>query len=476
MSSSLIQPATRKTKKQISGFIIGLGIIGISFFIPSSQAISHEGIVSIGILLGAVSMWFCNTMASGIVSLGICFLLYLFGIVPSFADAFSGFTNATTWFILAVFCMTALMQASSLGLRITRFFINRAGADSRKLVLAIMVVVAICSSIMTDTGAVGLGLSIIIPLLEIIGAKKGQSNLGKCLTIGSSFAAGLGGFTTPIGHSLNVLSIGIIEQTTGSSINFLQWMLYGVPCCLILLPITWMFLVRAFPPEAIHREDIDTLMKQEFNLGKLSTHDKKCLVLVIALPTLWIVGNWIPVFSSTTVALLGMILLFAPGINILPWRSFESLASWNLFLFFGGIITIGSAMKQTGAADYLVSLILNSGVLGLPTYATLIILAAALYLINTFFPIAPSVITIALPPLLAYASIAGLPYISMAFLMVGMVSITMLTPLPPALNMSFDTGYYEFREVFHAGKYSSIFLVLVIAVWTFLMAAVIGVG
>ncbi len=44
-----------------------------------------------------------------------------------------------------------------------------------------------------------------------------------------------------------------------------------------------------------------------------------------------------------------MILMFIPGMNICTWKEFESMASWNLFLFFGGILSIGAAIQSTGS-------------------------------------------------------------------------------------------------------------------------------
>ncbi len=55
-----------------------------------------------------------------------------------------------------------------------------------KLILAIMMVTGLISFIMTDTGAVALSLSFVLPMLAIVGAVKGKSNIGKCLLLGVS--------------------------------------------------------------------------------------------------------------------------------------------------------------------------------------------------------------------------------------------------------------------------------------------------
>lgn len=365
--------------------------------------------------------------------------------------------------------MTALMQYSTLGIRLTRRFVVWARADSRKLVLAVMLVTAICSSVMTDTGAVALSMSFALPLLNAVGVRKGESNLGKCLLMGIAIGSCIGGFTTPCGHSLNVLSIGLVESLTGESIGFLSWMAYGVPCAVVMLPIAWLSLVAVFPPEPIAERDIQALLDGSFQVGSFSARDKKCLFIMIMLLSLWVLGNWIDGLDATMVALLGMILLFAPGINILSWKGFEGLASWNLFLFFGGILSIGAAIKETGMADCIASVFLNSGIMNFPVLVALILVAAFLYLLQTFCPIAPAWCAIFLPPLVMYAQAVGLSVAAPTFLIVALMAGSYLVPLCPAMNMTYDAGYYRFGELAKGGWLPSIALVLVVSLWSYLL-------
>ena len=68
-------------------------------------------------------------------------------------------------------------------------------------------------------------------------------------------------------------------------INFLKWMAYGVPVFAVSVIVAWLGLIKAFPPEEITQEKIDELMENQFKTGKFTTHDYKCLVLVVGLPS-----------------------------------------------------------------------------------------------------------------------------------------------------------------------------------------------
>lgn len=474
MTEAIKEKARAFTTKQLVGLVLAIVVFVVSYSIPGNELLTHEGITAIGILLSAVCMWFCGTMATGVVGLLACLALFVSGVVPEFGKAFSGYTTTTTWFILGVYCMTALIQMSSLGTRITKKFILLAGADSRKLILAIMMVTGLISFIMTDTGAVALSLSFVLPMLAIVGAVKGKSNIGKCLLLGVSFAALLGGFATPIGHSLNVLGAGLLTSATGQEINFLKWMAYGVPVFAVSVIVAWLGLIKAFPPEEITQEKIDELMENQFKTGKFTTHDYKCLVLVVGLPVLWILGNWFPIFNSTSVALLGMILMFIPGMNICTWKEFESMASWNLFLFFGGILSIGAAIQSTGAADFIATLFLNSGIMDIPVLVSFLLIGVVLYLLHTLCPISPAWVAILLPPLITYAVTIGVDPFVPTFMLISIIAGSFLVPLCPAMNMTYDTGWYTFGETAKGGWLLSVVFVLFDVLWCFLLAVVIG--
>ena len=251
-------------------------------------------------------------------------------------------------------------------------------------------------------------------------------------------------------------------------------MIYGVPVGVVVLFAAWLFLVKTFPPEMVTQDKIDELMANQFQTGKFNAHDAKCLVLMIALPALWIAGNWVPALNPTTVALLGLLLLFVPGMNIVSWHDFEHLASWNLFLFFGGVLSIGGAIKSTGAADYIASLFLGSGILDLPVFASLIVIAVFLYLIHTICPISPAWCAIFLPPLLVYAQTVGLAEMAPTFLIVCLIAGSYLIPLCPAMNMTYDTGWYTFGDTAKAGWAPSIVLVTAATSWVFFLGYVLG--
>lgn len=459
--------------KRTIGAVLAVVFVVASMCMDGSDALSHEGIVALGVLFACIAMWFCGTMPQGVVGLVGIVLLVLLGAVDSLSTALSGFTQATTWFILCVFCMTAIMQRSSLGLRLTRALISWAGTNSRKLVFAYMLGTAVASFFMTDTGAVVLGMSMALPLLHAIGAEPGKSNLGKCLMLGTAFSGVLGGFALPCGHSLNILGIGIMGQTVNETISFLDWMMVGIPIFIVMLPLTCWLLTKTFPPETLAGKE-GIIEENSASCGAWTAKDKKSLAVVVLLPVLWVAGNWVGALNTTIVAMIGLALLFLPGMDLMSWREFQDIAGWNVFLFFGSVMCLGTAVQTTGGTDFIANLFLNSGVLNIHPFLVLLLVGYAMYIIHTFCPVAPALCMLFLPPLLTWAQTAGIPTVIPVFVVASITAGSFLVPLNPTIVITYDQGFYKFGEVAKGGWLSALIFVFVTVCWSFFICDIVG--
>ena len=122
------KPAAKKGfTKRLIGLILGIIALAVCAFMPATADLSHEAIMSLGILLLAIIFWICDTLPAGVTGLLGAILLCVLGVVPKFADAWSGFTSATVWFIFGVFVMTAIMIKTSLGRRLVTALVSKAG-------------------------------------------------------------------------------------------------------------------------------------------------------------------------------------------------------------------------------------------------------------------------------------------------------------------------------------------------------------
>ena len=159
-------------------------------------------------------------------------------------------------------------------------------------------------------------LNLGLALLHANNCKPRESNLGKCLMIAIPGCAGVGGLITPAGTPGNLLIMDLLE-TAGVQMSFLQWCLVFAPLALVCILIGAFWLTRLFPPEAITQEAMDALRQKLTDSGSLKPHEKKTIAIIVMMLVCWFLGTWVPVLNVTVVAVVGMALLFFPGIAVL---------------------------------------------------------------------------------------------------------------------------------------------------------------
>ncbi|RDB62617.1 carboxylate transporter [Gordonibacter sp. 28C] len=461
--------------KGVVGIVLSVIVMAAACVIPGSEQLSREGVMGLGIMVTAVVLWICETFPAGVTGILVLVLAGVFNVVP-LKTVFSGFGGTTVFFVIGVFSLTILMMKTNLGQRLTRNLIKWAGPNSKKLVLAFMIGSAVISTVMTDTGAVVITMGLALPFLEAINHKPGSSNLGKCIMLGVAFAAIMGGFCTPAGHSMNVLALGMLGEATGQSIGFLQWMVVGIPFAIVMIPICWFFLTKILKPEALEESDVELALSETQDLGKFSTMEKKALVMLIGVPVLWILGNWIPVLDTTTVAVIGLAIMFLPGMNLLTWEDMQKGVPWNIILMLGGILSLGSILGATGGAAFIANLFLSSGVLEMSPLAALLLIGAFAYLLHTFLPVAPAILTIFLPPLFAFAQAAGISPAIPMLIVVAIVSGNFILPLNPTITVAYAKGYFTFGDVAKAGIIPAVLFVAILVPWVYFIAGTLGLG
>ena len=70
------------------------------------------------------------------------------------------------------------------------------------------------------------------------------AGLKKDMVLAIPYAATIGGMATVIGTTTNPTGIGLICETFGIDIDFLDWMKIGLPFTVILIPFFWPYMVK----------------------------------------------------------------------------------------------------------------------------------------------------------------------------------------------------------------------------------------
>jgi sodium-dependent dicarboxylate transporter 2/3/5 len=457
--------------KKIFGIAMGiLLLIVVGVVMPLPTGMTPEAQRVLGIALFAICVWISDAFPIGIGSVFAMALIPTMGVL-TFDTTLQQFGRPATFFVIATYGITSSLAYTPLSKRLLRSMIRIAGTETNRIILALMACTAVISTIVSNVPVTAMMMTVAFTILNGMEAKPGQSGIGRALMIGIPFAAMCGGIATPAGSSVNVISIDLLQTTTGTTVTFLKWMLYGVPLTVILLPVSWLIVVRLFKPEPIPAEIVDKLLHPADVPEEITGREKKALCVIVLTVLTWVAGSWIRALDMTLVATFSMLIFFLPGMNIFTWKEFSESISWDAVFTVGSVVALGNAVVRTGLSAWLVDVIFKNS----STWTPILLFLAVAFTVNfihLILPTAPSIATLLLPPMLALAMANGYSTEAFTVIIATMSGCVMLLPVDTLTVLTYSTKYYTIPELFKAGILNSCLWSALIALWSYLVSSV----
>ena len=306
--------------------------------------------------------------------------------------------------LLGGFLLSRGMESTSAHHRIALSVVKLVGGHKpRRLVLGFMVAGALLSMWISNTASI---LMLMPVALAVLATCSDRNSLAAPLLLGLAWSCSIGGLGTPIGTPPNLILVQVYEANTAQTISFGQWMSWGMPVVLTLLPLAWWWVTRAVPSEL----DI-----QVPAVGPWRSAERRVLVVFVLTAVAWITraepfGGWqtwldLPAANDASVALLAVVALFVvrddQGEPLIDWAK-ASQIPWGVLLLFGGGICLARAFVASGLSAQVGDAL--TAVAALPVFAMMLLLALAV----TFLTEATSntATTALLMPVLAAVALA----------------------------------------------------------------------
>ena len=306
--------------------------------------------------------------------------------------------------LLGGFLLSRGMESTGAHHRIALSVVNLVGGHKpRRLVLGFMIAGALLSMWISNTASI---LMLMPVALAVLASCSDRNSLAAPLLLGLAWSCSIGGLGTPIGTPPNLILVQVYEENTARTISFAQWMSWGMPVVLTLLPLAWWWVTRAVPREL----DI-----QVPAVGPWRSAERRVLVVFGLTAVAWITraepfGGWqtwlgLSAANDASVALLAVVALFVvrddQGEPLIDWAK-ASQIPWGVLLLFGGGICLARAFVASGLSAQVGDAL--TAVAALPVFAMMLLLALAV----TFLTEATSntATTALLMPVLAAVALA----------------------------------------------------------------------
>ena len=389
------------------------------------------------IVLGVMAIFFVTELVPlAITSLSGAIALGLLGVISPKA-VFSGLSDSTVVLFAGMFVVGGALFYTGLAQKIGIAVVKRAGTNENSLMFAVMLVTAVMSSVLSNTGTAAALLPVVVGICSVAKIPASRQLMPM------AFAAGIGGIITMVGTPPNIIANGALKAAGLQQFGFFEFAWIGVP--LTVATIAFMMLIgKRFLPKHIISGDVEV----EQEVDEVSNDPRKQLYagLILAGVVVVMAANIMPLHIA---AVIGAILCVLTG--CLKEKQAYTSIDWVTIFLFAGMMPVATAMDKSGAGKMIADLVV--GLMGSdpsPYMATAILFLLSCILTQFMANTASSALLA--PIAIAIAKGMGAsPYAVMMAVAVA-ASCAFATPVgTPPNTLVLGPGEYSFMDYVKAG-------------------------
>jgi len=321
---------------------------------------------------------------------------------------------------------------------LTSLFLAPMGSAPSMITLGLLLVSATLSAFMSNTATTAMMMTLVMPILAKLPER---DPLRIAVVLAIPVGANIGGIATPIGTPPNAIALAALTKQ-GAHLPFATWVILALPIVLITLLLAWLVLIWLYPSTS---REIQLGFQDRFE----RTPKAMGMYVVFGLTALLWLTEQQHGISSNIVAFLPIVAL--PIFGIIGKKEIHNLP-WDVLWLMAGGISLGTALRDTGLAEWAVRQVEWSSMGGYAIVAGLALFSFALanFLSHTVTVtlLAPIAVTVG-------ATSTEISGFSLANAMVAVavassygMSLPISTP-PNAIAMG--TGVLETRHLIRAG-------------------------
>jgi len=492
----LLKEKKKADLKRLFFMFLGLGLFFGVYLSPDwsdaidpagkASPLTPEGKAALGLFLLAATWWVFEVVPIGVTSILIGVTQALF-LIREPRVAFTDFLDPSVWFIFGSIVIGMVFTKTGLTKRMAYKMLVLVGERTSMIYLGCFIMTAALTHVMAHTAVAATVFPLLMAIYSLYEEDETKpTKFGKGLFIGMAFVAGAGSIITLLGSARGAVALGFFNEIVVNNpiyegkyreIGFFELSYYMFPIGWLMVFLLWGLIMLLFKPERATipglRERAQTLYSR---LGPISRNEILAVVIVFAViaalaaRSLFPEVEFLKKLDKSAVILVSTLLFFT--LRILDQSDLEDIP-WNIILLFGGAMSIGFCLWQTGAAEWMaVKFIVMFQdapwvvfVLGITFFV--------LIMTNTIMNVAA--IAISLPVAMVLARYLGVaPHIILfaSLAAAGMPFLFLVGAAPNAI--AYGSGQFTSGQFFKAGIPASILLMAVIAVFVYFIWPVMG--
>jgi len=473
-----------KHLEQSRSFIESLDDSRVAALLQSSRALLHDRLSYEGLKpeqqkqadIGARHILVCIAMVVFVVTCfiteaiplpGVAFcigLILVFSGIVSRSEVAQLFWSDACWFIMGSLMFAAAFVKTGVDKRICLLIFRYLAKPSIGWVTFVLIlVIAPAASFISDhaLAAIFLPIGLILYNNSLSRETPEDRELASMLMITIAMACNIGGFGSPSGGARNVIMMTYMEDMFGITIGYGQWILYGMPFVLIMMPILWLLINKRFKPKTkTLRPALESLKTDIDRMGRWNRKQIIAIVIFVLMFLGWVTEK--DLITELTGVRLGIGVIAVAGAvayllaGVVNWRDYQEKVDWGVVWLYAGAIIFGRVLDQTGAAYWMArSLVEALASIGLQSGTVLIgtgsVVTAFMTNLMADGPAAASVGPITLNmAAVSYPGTTLVPFMGLATACASSLAYLLVIGTPPNAIV-YASGYLQAKDFLRVG-------------------------
>ena len=488
-SSKSVETVAGASKGGLSanwGLLVGIAALLAILALPTPAGLPVAGHRMLAIFVFAVIVWISEALDYAVSAIVIAGLMaFLLGISPNVANpkiligtsaalttAMSGFANTALTLVAAALFLAAAMTITGLDRRIALVILSRVGARTSRIVIGSIVVSTVLAFLVPSaTARAAAVVPIMMGIIAAFGFNK-KSRFAGLLMITAVQAVSIWNVGIKTAAAQNMVAVGFIQSLLKQDITWVDWLVAAAPFSILMSIGLYAIMMLMMPPETKEISGGQAAVQKSLReLGAITGREVRLLILSLILLGFWATEGILHKFDSSTTTVIAIGFLFLPGIGVMDWRKANALIPWGTIVLFGVGISLGTAMLQTQAAQWLANLIVQwFGLNALPIMTILGVMAAFLVVIHLGFASATALASSMIPIVIAVlqkVQTPGLSVLGMTLVLQFVISFGFILPVnSPQGMVAYGTDTFIARDFIKTG--------IVITVLAYVLTLVFG--
>lgn len=472
--------------KRIFFALLGISLFALFYFLPELPmatdpmgqqfSLSREAQLGIGLFLMAGIWWVFEVIPIGVTSITIGVMQATFLIRPA-KEAFGDFMNPSVMFILGSLLLGVAFTKAGVTTRLAFKMLTVVGEDSRKILLGVFLITAVLTHVMAHTAVAATMFPLMLVIMSLYGKEDEPSNFGKAMFVGMAYVAGAGSMATLLGAARGPVALGFFQGVTGANVSFLEYSIALAPFGWIMVFVTWFLMCYVFyKPE---QKEITGLKKKAeevyADMGPITKKEIFVIVLALLVVAILAFQQFIPAIkdlSRSIPMLVAAIIMFMA--KLFSVEDLEKNVPWNIVLLFGGAMSIGNALWETGAAQWMAVHWL--AMFQEAHWLVFVVAIAFLVVMLTNFIMNVAAIAITLPVALVIAEYMHVnPYLIL-YVSLAMAALPYLLLVGAAPNaIAYQSKQFTTGEFFLIGIPFTILILVMVVIFTLVVWPIMGI-